>query len=402
MTSPPAPAPFEESVFSGACPERSRRDGDGKRVKSVINGLATTYFVGTHYEVTGGVVTKYYYAGTQRIAMRTGGTLNYLLGDHLGSTSLVTDASGNNPIETRYKAWGEVRFESGTTPTKYTYTGQYSYTGDFGLMFYNARWYDPSLGRFAQADNIIPLSQGIQGWDRYAYAINNPVQYVDPTGHDPICSVCLLLAIFRATPLWQTAVGNLPDYQGVALTMAITDPDDVDAVVAAGLAVQSEYPWAIVGGDARGFAQATDDELADGKDPYSPSDSVDIMQGRIDAAIEACGPKRCPDGSDRLIVAAISQNGYTLDFKSLPKEADGSIDWNKTFASDIGGETDDPAAQLRQSATGMNYSTKFMLKIYVQDLRLLLKAGYKLPDWATEEDLDYIEKTFLNDEDEEK
>jgi len=37
------------------------------------------------------------------------------------------------------------RYSSGTNPTDYTYTGQYSYTDDFGLMFYNARWYDPYL-----------------------------------------------------------------------------------------------------------------------------------------------------------------------------------------------------------------------------------------------------------------
>ncbi|MBE7435990.1 MAG: RHS repeat-associated core domain-containing protein [Anaerolineales bacterium] len=66
-------------------------------------------------------------------------------------------------------------------PTNYTYTGQYSYTQDFGLMFYNARWYDPSLGRFAQADSIIP--PGVQGLDRYAYVNNSPVNYVDPSGH---------------------------------------------------------------------------------------------------------------------------------------------------------------------------------------------------------------------------
>jgi len=77
--------------------------------------------------------------------MRTNGTLNYLLGDHWGSTSLVTDAAGYNGIETRYKAWGEARYASGNTPTKYTFTGQYSYASDFGFVFYDARWYDASL-----------------------------------------------------------------------------------------------------------------------------------------------------------------------------------------------------------------------------------------------------------------
>ena len=51
-------------------------------------------------------------------------------------------------------------------------------------MFYNARWYDPALGRFAQADSIVP--GGVQGLDRYAYVNNNPMRYTDPSGH--ICS----------------------------------------------------------------------------------------------------------------------------------------------------------------------------------------------------------------------
>jgi RHS repeat-associated protein len=54
-------------------------------------------------------------------------------------------------------------------------------TEGFGLMFYNARWYDPALGRFAQADSIVP--GGVQGLDRYAYVNNSPVVYVDPSGH---------------------------------------------------------------------------------------------------------------------------------------------------------------------------------------------------------------------------
>ena len=48
-------------------------------------------------------------------------------------------------------------------------------------MYYNARWYDPALGRFAQADSIVP--GGVQGLDRYAYVNNNPMRYTDPTGH---------------------------------------------------------------------------------------------------------------------------------------------------------------------------------------------------------------------------
>ena len=126
------------------------------------------------------MVTKYYYAGSQRIALRRGGALYFVFGDHLGSTSLTTDASGTVVSELRYNAWGEVRYVFGDTPTRYTFTGQYSYAADFGLHFYNARWYDSSLGRFTSADSIIP--GGVQGLDRFAYVNNNPIRYTDPTG----------------------------------------------------------------------------------------------------------------------------------------------------------------------------------------------------------------------------
>ena len=62
-------------------------------------------------------------------------------------------------------------------------------------MYYNARWprsvpergYDPALGRFAQADTIVP--GGVQGYDRYAYTNNNPIRYIDPSGHGVDCRV---------------------------------------------------------------------------------------------------------------------------------------------------------------------------------------------------------------------
>ena len=165
-------------------------------VKAVMDGV-TTLYVSPVYQVKGSVVTKYYVAGDQVVACRTGSTLSYLLSDHIGSNSITVSDTGIKTAETRYKAWGEVRYQSGTNPSDRTYTGQRSYTSDFGLMYYNARWYDSSLGRFGQADTVVP--EGIQGYDRYAYGNNNPVKYSDPSGHcvvngktyndaDPICS----------------------------------------------------------------------------------------------------------------------------------------------------------------------------------------------------------------------
>ncbi len=106
----------------------------------------------------------------------------YTLGDHLGSTSLVADAAGVKVAETRYMPWGETRYTSGYQPSDYLYTGQRAEAG-IGLYYYNARWYDPSLGRFAQADTVIPNILIPQAWDHYFYTSNNPLKYIDPSGH---------------------------------------------------------------------------------------------------------------------------------------------------------------------------------------------------------------------------
>ncbi|GAB4578180.1 MAG: hypothetical protein Fur0022_09140 [Anaerolineales bacterium] len=196
------------ATFLYACPERRRRDGDSNggtlvpAVKATLNGI-TTAFIGPHFEWTGSPSTmvKYAYAGAQRLAMRISSTANraltWLFGDHLGSTSVSADYDGDLISTTLSKPWGEERYSSGTLPTDYIlrrtqdrfYTSQYSHTADFGLMYYVARWYDPLLGRFAQADTMVPGAGNPLAWDRYAYTLNNPLRYIDPTGHDADCFV---------------------------------------------------------------------------------------------------------------------------------------------------------------------------------------------------------------------
>ena len=121
--------------------------GDGFRQSTI--GTVTTTFVGSYDEkLTNGAETKYYYAGAQRIAMQTGSNVYYLPSDQLGSSTVTATATGGFVSEMRYTRVGEVRYPTtgvNPGPSNYTYTGQYSNVGDFGLMFYNARWYDPAL-----------------------------------------------------------------------------------------------------------------------------------------------------------------------------------------------------------------------------------------------------------------
>jgi hypothetical protein len=60
-------------------------------------------------------------------------------------------------------------------------------------MYYNARWYDPYLNHMTQPDSIVPDPYNSQDWDRYAYALNNPVRYNDPSGHCAVCGFAITL-----------------------------------------------------------------------------------------------------------------------------------------------------------------------------------------------------------------
>lgn len=169
---------------SGATTATFVYDGDGQRVISTI-GTTTTGFVGDHTEWVVGAAnqpTRYYNAGGLRLATRAAGVMYYPLTDHLGSTTMTTDASGYSTAEIRYKAWGETRYTYGTQQTKHTYTGQYSNVSDFGLMYYNARWYDSALGRFTSADTIVPDPNNPTSYNRYSYVLNNPINLNDPSG----------------------------------------------------------------------------------------------------------------------------------------------------------------------------------------------------------------------------
>lgn len=59
--------------------------------------------------------------------------------------------------------YGVARYTAGATPTTFNFTGQRRDSGS-GLLFYNARWYDPVVGRFLQADTIVPAPGNPQSW----------------------------------------------------------------------------------------------------------------------------------------------------------------------------------------------------------------------------------------------
>jgi RHS repeat-associated protein/uncharacterized repeat protein (TIGR01451 family) len=162
-------------------------DGDGNLVKKIKPDGSKTLYVGGIYEVdknSGGTVTQtrtYYPAAG---AVRIGSTLYYVLKDHLGSASVLTDASGNpvSGADTRYYPFGDARFATGPMLTDKLFTGQREMAG-LGIYYYGARFYSPKLGRFLSADSIVPGYANPQNLNRFSYVDNNPLRYTDPTGH---------------------------------------------------------------------------------------------------------------------------------------------------------------------------------------------------------------------------
>jgi len=102
--------------------------------------------------------------------------------DHLGSTTLATDAQGYVVEQTEYLPYGAVSRHTGTVSTSHRFTGQ-RLDDTTGLYFYHARYYDPQLDRFISADSVIQAASDPQSLNRYSYVRNNPVRYTDPSGH---------------------------------------------------------------------------------------------------------------------------------------------------------------------------------------------------------------------------
>jgi RHS repeat-associated protein len=176
-----------------------------------------TLYAGAHYEQHGRVTsvegdpplevcdaqqTSYFSAGGQAVALRSTypyeeapfqwemtSTVHYLHRDRLGSLTEVTDKDKNVVGRARYDAYGHIL--SNTIPLTLT-TRLYAwsdYDPATGLYKIGARWYDPQLGVWLTPDSVVPDVNNPKAWNPYAFNYQNPVQYVDPSGHIPIWDI---------------------------------------------------------------------------------------------------------------------------------------------------------------------------------------------------------------------
>jgi RHS repeat-associated protein len=163
-------------------------DGDGRRVKKQNPDNSIVVYV---YNVSGQLITEY---DSTTAATTQPYQTSYLTADHLGSTRVVTDSGGSVKTRRDYLPFGQ-EIQSGyggrTTGMKYALTDglRQQFTAkerdsESGLDYFGARYYSGAQGRFISTDPLLAsgTTSDPQSWNRFSYALCNPLKYIDPTG----------------------------------------------------------------------------------------------------------------------------------------------------------------------------------------------------------------------------
>ena len=193
-----------ESISKSAATTSFVYDANENRISKVSGGKTTLYInpqwgIGAKFEkVQQGESTKYkHYINVGNVPIGIYVTdqndneqFRFLHKDHLGSISVITDEYGNVSEKLSYQPFGARRNSDWTDSTTQLssaitdngFTG-HEHLDEVGLINMNARIYDPSLGRFLQADTIVPSIYNSDAYNRYSYVYNNPLSLTDPSGH---------------------------------------------------------------------------------------------------------------------------------------------------------------------------------------------------------------------------
>ena len=121
----------------------------------------------------------------------------YFIKNLQGDIVAMADATGTIKCSYTYNSWGKVLSIAGpngtpsltdhTNPANinpFRYRGYY-YDAENQLYWLQSRFYDPNTGRFLNADSQLNLKDGFTGTNLFTYCGNNPIMFIDPTGHMP-------------------------------------------------------------------------------------------------------------------------------------------------------------------------------------------------------------------------
>jgi RHS repeat-associated protein len=176
-------------------------DASGKRTSRTVNGVATTYLydgANVVQEQVGGSASANMLNGElDEVLVRTdsSGALSPI-GDGLGSTIALTNATGALQTEYSYEPFGKATATGGASSNPMKYTGRED--DGTGLYYYRARYYNPTLQRFISEDPI-GFSGGV---NFYTYVENDPVNGVDPYGLKTyVCCRPLIYRVWGFIPI---------------------------------------------------------------------------------------------------------------------------------------------------------------------------------------------------------
>ncbi len=131
---------------------------------------------------------------------------------------VITDSTGSEEAQRLYAPFGQISFETTTIPDEtYSFIGE-RLDRDSGLMYLNARYYDPELAMFIQPDWFEVTEPGV-GTNRYAYSFNDPVNLKDPNGNFLDEKTAAKLATAAAVSQVDTPAPGIADI--IALAIAI-------------------------------------------------------------------------------------------------------------------------------------------------------------------------------------
>ena len=171
-----------EETFDGNI-QINHYDAEGLRAEMEENGRLAAFIFNPAKEVvteTEDRTVLRYIRGSELIARNTDAVRTYYhyASDEMGSITHVTDEKGNLLNHYEYDAWGNLTLEDEQVPNRFKYTGE-QFDAITQQYYLRARFYNPALARFMQEDTY----RG-DGLNLYAYCANNPVRYIDPSGHD--------------------------------------------------------------------------------------------------------------------------------------------------------------------------------------------------------------------------
>jgi len=125
--------------------------------------------------------------------------------DHLGTPRLITDDATRRLAVHTYWPYGQEAPGSDSDDELMKFTGHERDFGDAGdtnvLDYMHARFDNPNIGRFLSLDRATASRQNPQSWNRYIYASDNPIKYLDPSGQVELTFTLLTRIPGARTPM---------------------------------------------------------------------------------------------------------------------------------------------------------------------------------------------------------